>query len=228
MVMRTPVPIRALHPTTCDFAEIVSGLLDLDPDDHEQWHVLFINLDQWVPRSPATYEVIAQLARAIDALARDEEAEAMRLVEAARSNRARVRRLQEYVPASTTPATGRLSLHVAARRRVLRIVGGTGAPCGGDHQQAMTIPRATASPGDQALLECVEAAGDTAHLTFVSGPHAGKSLAEVARGNPHYLKRLAASAQRSDVRAAARRMCAELEPAAAAQQRWQSPRGART
>jgi hypothetical protein len=98
------VPIRALHPTTRDFAEIVSGLLDLDPDDHEQWHVLFINLDQRVPRSPATHEVIAQLVRALDALAGDEEAEARRLMAAARANRGRVRRLREYVLARVTDA----------------------------------------------------------------------------------------------------------------------------
>jgi hypothetical protein len=73
------VPIRTLHRATCDLAEIVSGLLELDPKDEEQWHALFTNLDQRVPRSPATCEVIARLARAIDALASDEEAEAMRL-----------------------------------------------------------------------------------------------------------------------------------------------------
>ena len=43
------------------------------------------------------------------------------------------------------------------------------------------------SLGEQALLECVDAAGETGDLVLLCGPDAGKTLAEVARSGPDHL-----------------------------------------
>jgi hypothetical protein len=112
--------------------------------------VLFATLDQRVPRSPATYELIGQLVCALDALAGDEEAEARRLMAAARANRGRVRRLPEYMLARVTDAgldrmAGvRVSPNAAGEHPVLRVVGGTAPAC-----DRGSLPAAERSPAQQ-------------------------------------------------------------------------------
>ena len=132
-VMPAPTRVRVVRRATIEFADIVSGLLNLDPDRDEQWRILFANLDQRLPSSAAAHDLIAHLVRAIDALGGDQENEARRLLEAARANRARARRLRQYVLARATPAglnqtpNVHSALKAAVDRPVLRIVGGTAA-----------------------------------------------------------------------------------------------------
>ena len=157
--MPLPVPIRAFHPAALDLAAVVSGLLELDPDDHAPWHVLFTELDQRVPRSLATYEVIGQLVRAIDAHAGDEEAEARRLMAAARANRARARRLREYVLGEVTGAGldrmdgVQVSPNAAGEPPVLRVVGGTAAA----RERAAAAERADVREAARPRVQALEA-----------------------------------------------------------------------
>jgi hypothetical protein len=60
------------------------------------------------------------------------------------------------------------------------------------------------------LLRAIHAAGSTAELILAFGPHAGETLAQVAMADPDYLRKLATTAQRPDVRAAAARMIGAL------------------
>jgi len=65
--------------------------------------------------------------------------------------------------------------------------------------------------------------GEVAHLVLNFGEYRGASLLQVAQTDPDYVRRLALTAQRPQVRAAARQVVAALEAAAAGQ-----PRAART
>lgn len=59
---------------------------------------------------------------------------------------------------------------------------------------------------DLDVLRSIQASGDVANLILTFGPHAGETPGQVARTDPDYLRRLALSAQRPDVRAAAARL----------------------
>jgi len=65
--------------------------------------------------------------------------------------------------------------------------------------------------------------GDAAHLVLQFGEYKDCTLLQVAQTDPDYVRRLALTAQRPQVRAAARQVVAALEAAAAGQ-----PRAART
>ena len=54
-------------------------------------------------------------------------------------------------------------------------------------------------------------AGDAAHLVVQFGPYKGATLLQVAELDPDYVRRLALSAQRPQVRAAARQVAAALD-----------------
>jgi hypothetical protein len=57
--------------------------------------------------------------------------------------------------------------------------------------------------------------GDAAHLVLHFGEHKGATLFQVAQTDPDYVRRLALTAQRPQVRAAARQVVIALEAAAA-------------
>jgi hypothetical protein len=59
-------------------------------------------------------------------------------------------------------------------------------------------------------LRRIQAVGELAQLLLTFGPHAGETLGQVALTDPDYLRRLATSAQRPDVRAAAARVMQAL------------------
>jgi hypothetical protein len=59
-------------------------------------------------------------------------------------------------------------------------------------------------------LRRIQAVGELAQLLLTFGPHAGETLGQVALFDPDYLRRLATSAQRPDVRAAAARVMQAL------------------
>jgi hypothetical protein len=76
------------------------------------------------------------------------------------------------------------------------------------------------------ILRRIQAVGDLAQLLLTFGPHAGETLGQVARADPDYLRRLATSAQRPDVRAAAARLMQALptSPPPHASQKSSRPR----
>jgi hypothetical protein len=59
---------------------------------------------------------------------------------------------------------------------------------------------------DLDVLRSIQASGEVANLILTFGPHAGETLGQIARTDQDYLRRLALSAQRPDVRAAAARL----------------------
>ena len=69
------------------------------------------------------------------------------------------------------------------------------------------------------LLARLYETGDVAHLVLNFGQYRGAPLAQVARMDPEYVHQLALTAQRPDVRAAARQMVIALEEIAAHQAR---------
>src|SRR5437762_1001994 len=100
--------------------------------------------------------------------------------------------------------TALLSAHAEAVRLqgvlVERLLGATSEPA-----QARRI-----SPERLDVLRRIQAAGDIAHLIVTFGPHAGETLGQVARSDPDYLRQLATTAQRPDVRSAAARLVGVL------------------
>ena len=71
------------------------------------------------------------------------------------------------------------------------------------------------SPEALDVLRRVQAVGEVANLIVTFGPHAGETLGQVAQSDPDYVRRLALSAQRPAVRAAAAQVVSALgEPAA--------------
>jgi hypothetical protein len=95
-----------------------------------------------------------------------------------------------------------------AGRPRLRVVGGAAQR----YYNKPNAPPAQAAVSLERLetLRAIHDAGDTARLVLGFGPHAGESLGQVARTDPAYLRTLAVSARRPDVRAAAREMLAAL------------------
>jgi hypothetical protein len=60
-------------------------------------------------------------------------------------------------------------------------------------------------------LSRLHEAGEAAHLVLHFGEHKGNTLLQVARNDPDYIRRLALSAQRPQVRAAARELAMAIE-----------------
>jgi hypothetical protein len=74
------------------------------------------------------------------------------------------------------------------------------------YQPAQSPPSRRASPEKLDVLRRVQAVGEVARLIVTFGPHTGETLGQVAQSDPDYLRQLAVSAQRPDVRAAAARV----------------------
>jgi hypothetical protein len=91
-------------------------------------------------------------------------------------------------------------------RPALKVVGGTAAR----RYYEQPRPQPTVSLEQLETLRAIQDAGDTARLVLAFGPHAGETLAQVAQTDPTYLRTLAISAQRPDVRAAARHIVSLL------------------
>ena len=90
-------------------------------------------------------------------------------------------------------------------RPPLRVVGGT---AGRYYKPA--APPAPVSLEHVETLRAIQDAGETARLVLAFGPHAGETLGQVAQTDATYLRTLALSARRPDVRAAARHMVSLL------------------
>jgi hypothetical protein len=56
------------------------------------------------------------------------------------------------------------------------------------------------------MLRAIHSVGDLGHMVLMFGPHAGETLGQVAQDDIEYLRELARTAQRADVRAAAARL----------------------
>ena len=56
------------------------------------------------------------------------------------------------------------------------------------------------------MLRAIHSVGDLGHMVLMFGPHAGETLGQVAQNDIEYLRELARTAQRADVRAAAARL----------------------
>jgi len=104
-----------------------------------------------------------------------------------------------------------------AERPALRLVSGAAARCERYYESARPTPVQRISPEGLDTLKRIQSAGEVAHLVLVFGPHAGETLGHVAQSDPDYVRRLASTAQRPDVRAAAAQVASALgEPAAPA------------
>jgi hypothetical protein len=72
---------------------------------------------------------------------------------------------------------------------------------------------------DVERLSRLHEAGEAAHLVLHFGEHKGNTLLQVARNDPDYVRRLALTAQRPQVRAAARELVVAIEASEQAVQR---------
>jgi hypothetical protein len=72
---------------------------------------------------------------------------------------------------------------------------------------------------DVERLSRLHEAGEAAHLVLHFGEHKGNTLLQVARNDPDYVRRLAMTAQRPQVRAAARELVVAIEASEQAAQR---------
>jgi hypothetical protein len=90
-------------------------------------------------------------------------------------------------------------------RPPLRVVGGAA-----QRYYKAPAPQAPVSLEQVETLRAIQDAGDTARLVLAFGPHAGETLGQVAQADPSYLRTLALSARRPDVRAAARHIVSLL------------------
>lgn len=112
---------------------------------------------------------------------------------------------------TTTP----VSAPPPGERPTLRVVGGTAGRGERYYQSAQPTPVHRISPEGLDVLKRIQSAGEVAQLILVFGPHAGETLGQVAQSDPDYVRRLALSAQRPAVRAAAAQVVSALgEPAA--------------
>jgi hypothetical protein len=109
----------------------------------------------------------------------------------------------------------------AGERPALRVVGGTATLGERYYASASTTPVKRVSLDELDALRRIQAVGETAQLVLAFGPHAGETLGQVAQTDPDYLRQLAISAQRPDVRAAATRVAAAVQPS-------RTPAGRRT
>jgi hypothetical protein len=75
---------------------------------------------------------------------------------------------------------------------------------------------------DVERLSRLHEAGEAAHLVLHFGEHKGNTLLQVARNDPDYVRRLALTAQRPQVRAAARELVVAIEASEQTAQRGRS------
>ena len=80
----------------------------------------------------------------------------------------------------------------------------------------------TATRQEVERLSRLQEAGEAAHLVLHFGEHKGNTLLQVARSDPDYVRRLALTAQRPQVRAAARELVVAIEASEQAAQRGRS------
>jgi len=92
-----------------------------------------------------------------------------------------------------------------AERPALRVVGGPAAHGERYYQSARPTPVQRISAEGLDVLKRIQSAGEVAQLILVFGSHAGETLGHVAQSDPDYVRRLAFTAERPDVRAAPRR-----------------------
>jgi hypothetical protein len=107
---------------------------------------------------------------------------------------------QQTVDPAPAPASA------PGERPPLRVVGGTAMRSDRYYQSTQAPRPASARPISLEgldVLRRIQAAGEVAHLILTFGPHAGETLGQVAQSDPDYVRRLALTAQRPDVRAAA-------------------------
>ncbi|MBV9328949.1 MAG: hypothetical protein JO352_35015 [Chloroflexi bacterium] len=90
-------------------------------------------------------------------------------------------------------------------------------------QTEQPTPRPT-SLASLDVLRRIQATGEVAHLVLTFGPHAGEPLGQVVQIDPDYLRELARTAQRPDVRAAAARLIDALPSPPPPHSRRTSPR----
>ena len=108
-----------------------------------------------------------------------------------------------------------VSAPASGERPALRVVGGTAIPGERYYKSAQPTPAPRISLEGLDTLKRIQSAGEVAQLILVFGPHAGETLGQVAQSDPDYVRRLALTAQRPDVRAAAAQVASALgEPAA--------------
>jgi hypothetical protein len=112
----------------------------------------------------------------------------------------------EEVPAPTTAAAPPPSTLRAARYL----------------QPASAKVTRTATRQEVERLSRLQEAGEAAHLVLHFGEHKGSTLLQVARNDPDYVRRLALTAQRPQVRAAARELVVAIEASEQAAQRGRS------
>jgi hypothetical protein len=62
------------------------------------------------------------------------------------------------------------------------------------------------NPERLTMLRAIHSVGDLGRMVLMFGPHAGETLGQVAQNDIEYLRELARTAQRADVRAAAARL----------------------
>lgn len=98
-------------------------------------------------------------------------------------------------------------------RPSLRVVGGTAGARSDRYYRS--APRAQPGPApvsasDLSTLRAVRGMGEVGHLLLMFGPHAGETLGQVALKDVEYVRELARTAQRADVRAAAARLIAAV------------------
>ena len=109
---------------------------------------------------------------------------------------------------------------------------GNGAAGRGERYYRAQQPTGTAQARPMSLegldvLRRIQATGDVSHLVLTFGPHAGETLGQIARNDPDYLRRLATTAQRPDVRAAAATLVDALPTLPSAHDRQWHGRGGR-
>ena len=102
---------------------------------------------------------------------------------------------------------------VDSDRPVGHVVGGTG-PGRSDRYYRSAAPQRpapdTVSLQQLNVLRAIQSVGDPGHLVLTFGPHAGETLGQIAQNDLEYLRQLARTAQRADVRAAAARLMAAM------------------
>jgi hypothetical protein len=89
-------------------------------------------------------------------------------------------------------------------------------------QPASTKPTRAMTRQDVDRLSRLHEAGEAAHLVLHFGEHKGNTLLQVARSDPDYVRRLALTAQRPQVRAAARELVVAIEASEPVAQRGRS------
>jgi hypothetical protein len=109
-------------------------------------------------------------------------------------------------------------------RPPLRVVGGTAER----YYKSAASAQASVSLEQVETLRAIQDAGETARLVLAFGPHAGESLGQVAQADPGYLRTLALSARRPDVRAAARHIISLLPDTIRRGRSWPSARAGRS